>query len=382
MAGTAVKKKNWSDNSGGSTYKDYSLLGKNTKLAHEKGLVAAEWYTSPIDRKRLKELMKRKDWPGIRDTIIMFAALIGTGWFAVAMWGTWWSVLGFIVYGFIYYTCCNSRWHELGHYTAFKTKWINEALYYLTSWMIMRPGTIWRWEHSRHHTDTAIVGRDPQIFVPRPPGFRTMMLNALQIDLFKREFMRAIRHSFKKMDESERDIVPASELPKVYREARLYVLGYLAVIGVSIYMGSIIPLLLFGLPCMYGAWLSTTVFFVMEHGGLDEDVLDHRMVARTVYLNPVLRFLHWNMNYHIEHHMFPMVPYHALPALHKEIKKDCPEPLKGIWAVIMEIYPVFLIQHRDPSYTIVRPLPPTARPYSPNGAYKEPVQNQNAAVTV
>ena len=28
---------------------------------------------------------------------------------------------------------------------------------------------------------------------------------------------------------------------------------------------------------------------------------------------PVHRYLYWNMNYHVEHHMFPLVPYHALP---------------------------------------------------------------------
>ena len=41
-------------------------------------------------------------------------------------------------------------------------------------------------------------------------------------------------------------------------------------------------------------------------------------------MNPVSRFLYWNMNYHVEHHMFPMVPYHALPQLHEEIKADLP----------------------------------------------------------
>ena len=60
--------------------------------------------------------------------------------------------------------------------------------------------------------------------------------------------------------------------------------------------------------------------------GLAEDVLDHRLNSRTVYMNPVLRFLYWNMNYHVEHHMFPMVPYHALPELHEAIKADMPEP--------------------------------------------------------
>jgi Na+-transporting NADH:ubiquinone oxidoreductase subunit F len=42
-------------------------------------------------------------------------------------------------------------------------------------------------------------------------------------------------------------------------------------------------------------------------------VLDHRLNCRTVYMNPIHRFLYWNMNYHVEHHMFPLVPYHALP---------------------------------------------------------------------
>ena len=33
------------------------------------------------------------------------------------------------------------------------------------------------------------------------------------------------------------------------------------------------------------------------------------------------RFIYMNMNYHIEHHMFPLVPYYNLPALHQEIKE-------------------------------------------------------------
>jgi fatty acid desaturase len=43
-------------------------------------------------------------------------------------------------------------------------------------------------------------------------------------------------------------------------------------------------------------------------------------------MNPVSRFIYWNMNYHVEHHMFPMVPYHALPRLHATIKDDLPPP--------------------------------------------------------
>ena len=68
-----------------------------------------------------------------------------------------------------------------------------------------------------------------------------------------------------------------------------------------------------GLPTLYGGWLALS-FGLTQHAGLAEDVLDHRLNSRTVYMNPIFRFLYWNMNYHVEHHMFPMVPYHALPS--------------------------------------------------------------------
>ena len=34
--------------------------------------------------------------------------------------------------------------------------------------MIMRDPTVWRWSHTRHHTDTLMVGRDPEIAAMRP----------------------------------------------------------------------------------------------------------------------------------------------------------------------------------------------------------------------
>jgi fatty acid desaturase len=350
-----------------STYKDYSLLGKQTQIAFDRGLVAADWYTTPVERKRLKELMKRKDWPGVLDFIIWFISLGVLGYLGFTTWGTWWALPVFITYGLVYYMFAHSRWHECAHYTAFKTGWLNETCYFIVNIAIMRLGTYWRWEHTRHHTDTQIVGRDPEINVPRPPNFKIMLLNIFSYPLVKNEFSRAIRLSFGKMQEFEKDFIPESERTKVYWESRIFLLIYAAVVAYAIYIGSILPLMFFGLPTIYGAYITNPFFFVTEHGGLEEDVLDHRICTRTVYLNPIFRFLHGNMNYHIEHHMYPMIPYHALPALHEEIKYDCPKPNKSLWSALLEIYPVFFIQLRDPAYSIVRPLPSTAHPYMPEG---------------
>ena len=72
------------------------------------------------------------------------------------------------------------------------------------------------------------------------------------------------------------------------------------------------------------------VYGVTQHAGLAENVLDHRLNTRTVYMNPINRYLYWNMGYHIEHHMFPMVPYHNLPKLHALMKSDTPPPYNGL----------------------------------------------------
>ncbi len=75
-------------------------------------------------------------------------------------------------------------------------------------------------------------------------------------------------------------------------------------------------------------------------------------------MNPVFRFLYWNMNYPVEHHMFPMIPYHALPKLHEAIRHDMPLAYPSTWAAYKEIIPELLKQLKDPTYYVKRELPP------------------------
>jgi fatty acid desaturase len=115
-----------------------------------------------------------------------------------------------------------------------------------------------------------------------------------------------------------------------------------------------------GLPALYGGWFALYCGMT-QHLGLAEDVLDHRLNCRTVYMNPIFRFLYWNMNYHVEHHIFPTVPYHALPKLHEAIKGDCPTPYPSSIAAYREIIPALLRQLKDPTYFVRRELPASAR---------------------
>lgn len=69
------------------------------------------------------------------------------------------------------------------------------------------------------------------------------------------------------------------------------------------------------------------------------------------------------MNYHVEHHMFPMVPYHRLPVLHAAIRRDLPEATPSILSGYQELLPVLCRQLRYEDMYIRRDLPPAARPY-------------------
>jgi fatty acid desaturase len=167
-------------------------------------------------------------------------------------------------------------------------------------------------------------------------------------------------HSAGKLTPDEMTFIPESERPKVFLTARIWLALNLAVIAVSWWIGSIVPMLLVGpLPSMYGAWVHVMTGLT-QHAGLPEDVLDHRLNCRTVYMNPVLRFIYWNMNYHVEHHMFPMVPYHALPALHEEMKPFSPKPYASTFAAYAEIIPAVLRQIKEPGWYIRRELPEEA----------------------
>lgn len=342
--------------------RDYSLTGPENRRAVERGLASAEWYHSDVPRKIMKDLMRRRDGPAARDTILWIGLLVATAVGAVATWGTWWAVPFLAVYGVLYGSACDSRWHECGHGTAFRTGWKNDAVYHIASFMVMRNPVGWRWSHARHHTDTIIVGRDPEITLMRPPHLGLVALKFIGIPDIFFDLRTLARQALGRISADEADYIPAGERPGAVFWARVHMGIYAAAILWALAAGSILPLLLIGGPRIYGCW-HLVMTGLLQHGGLAEDVLDHRLNSRTVYMNPISRWLYWNMNYHVEHHMFPMVPYHALPALHDLIKDDLPRPNTSIFEAYGEMIAALKRQASDPGYTIRRRLPPGARPY-------------------
>ena len=314
------------------------------------------WYKTRIDKADLKQLMQRRDLPALRDTVLLYGLLIATGSGAAMLGASWLAVPVWLFYGVLYGSAADSRWHEAGHGTAFKTGWMNDIVYQIACFMIMRNPVTWKYSHARHHTDTLIVGRDPEIALMKPPRAIHTLLNFFGIPDVIDAFKRMIIHLSGRMSPDEATYIPESHHKKAMMISHIWLAIYAGVITSCFLLESWLPVMLIGAPRLYGAW-HFNMTGLIQHGGLDDNVTDHRLNTTTAYMNPVSRFIYLNMNYHVEHHMYPAVPYYNLPALHKLLKDDLPPPCRSIWAAYKEMVPILFRQLKGESVYLVRTLP-------------------------
>src|SRR3982751_867430 len=213
------------------TKRDYGLVGESTRRAIETGLASAEWYHTDVPRKAMKELMHRSDGPAIRDTVIWIAAILGSAAGIVWFWGTWWVLPFLLVYGVLYGSSSDSRWHECGHGTAFRTRWMSDVVYQIASFMLMRNPVTWRWSHARHHTDTIIVGRDAEIAVMRPPDLLRVGLAFIGVLDAWGSLKTIARNALGNLSDDEKSYIPEMEHGKAITAARWHMAIYIATLA-------------------------------------------------------------------------------------------------------------------------------------------------------
>src|SRR6478735_8861060 len=63
-------------NAGRERLARYSLTGPENQAAVNAGLAGGAWFRSAVPRKRMKELMKRSDYPAVRDTAIWLGLIL------------------------------------------------------------------------------------------------------------------------------------------------------------------------------------------------------------------------------------------------------------------------------------------------------------------
>lgn len=326
--------------------------------------VAISWYRTKLPPEAVKSLHAKSDLRGGAQTLgylAVLAASAGAALYAFHHWPWWATAACVFLYGMFAAFLINAV-HELGHGTVFRTRWLNTFFCHLFAFLGWINHEKFQASHIRHHRYTLHPPDDLEVVLP----VKLMLWHVLKTGFFNPaaflrdslgETLRIAAGRFR--GEWEMTLYPESDpisRRAPVRWARVMLAGHAAILAVCLATGQwIVPILTCGSQ-VYGSWL----FFLCnntQHVGLQDNVDDFRLCCRTFTLNPALRFLYWQMNYHIEHHMFAAVPCYHLDRLHRMIRHDLPPTPNGLVGVWKEIDTILCRQAADPNYQHIAPLP-------------------------
>jgi fatty acid desaturase len=282
-----------------------------------------------LDRKLTKQLMQRSNRPGLIWLGQWIALLLASGFLLYYARGTAWYIPMLIVHGTAISVPAYALSHECAHGTAFRTRLINECLFWISSVIYYEEPYYRRYAHASHHTYTWQNGIDAQMPFETPMTFRGWLLETTGIGYFIWITRIMIANARGDFTDKVKSFTPESELPKLKWGARGLLAVYLLII-IAILAGAdflfwylVLPRIL-GNPVLF-------LYTLIQHVDMEEDQPDLRKSTRSFETTAFSRFLYMNMNYHVEHHMYPTVPFHALPALNAAVRDQLPEPDPGFF---------------------------------------------------
>ncbi len=326
------------------------------------------WYKTPLRREILAALNERSDWRGLAQTLGHLGLVAASGaaaWYAAGRLPLPVFVVLLLVHG-TFYSFLAAAFHELTHQTVFKTKPLNTVFLYLVSWLTWA-NPFWYWaSHQEHHKFTLHPPEDLEVVLPFELTLTSFLRSALvnPWDFYYRLKMN-LRLSLGRTEGAwEASLFPPEAVAlrwRVFNWARLILLSHLLLTVVALYFGLWQVPVLVTLAPFYGGCL-LYLCANPQHAGLQDNVPDFRLCTRTYITNPFVQFLYWDMNYHIDHHMYAAVPCYNLGKLHAAIAHDLPASPVGLLATWKEILAIVQRQRRDPSYQYAAKLPtPSAR---------------------
>lgn len=274
--------------------------------------------TDLVDREVFRKLTARRDGPAMLFFGAHVAVLVLTGWLVALSLGTWWLPLAWFILGTVLVHLF-APLHECTHYTAFKSRRLNDAVGWLCGLAIILSPTFFRLEHKAHHAHTQNPEDDPEL-IALPKTFWGYVWYLSTVPYWQGLIHNLSEHARGRFNVVEEKFLNTAEQRRVTFETRL-MLGFYGVLALgSVALGSAAVLTFWLIPRLLGEpWMR--VIRMAEHVGLPlvPNFLENTRTTRVLW---PLRVLNWNMAYHTAHHFAPAVPFHRLPAFHAVIEPE------------------------------------------------------------
>jgi len=342
----------------------------------------------------MSELMRCSDYEGFRQALGHLGLWCVTGTLAYlafrnvtganAMWSVPLLLGALFAHGTVGAFLGGTACHELSHKTPFKTKSINDFFLKVFAFLAWWDQVWFRPSHIRHHQVTVHHDYDGEVILPQKFSLRDWQFwlglfawNPVNTWTTLRSYCW---RSMGRMDNDWFEFVLPESNEKLRREhrnwARFTLIGHALLAVLFIATGQWILVFIVSLSSQYCGWLGL-LCGMPQHFGMSPDVPDHRLSCRTYTCSWLPAFLYWNMQYHVEHHMFPAVPFFNLPKLRRAIEHDLPPAPHGLFATWKEILEIHRAQQTNPNYAFVPELP-----QSTGGRAEDGILENEAALTI
>ena len=275
---------------------------------------------SLLSPEQLQPLLKRRTWPSVLRLALHLGAFLWLG-VALTQHAThFWLALPLSIALAWVWSGIFAPFHECTHRTAFRTLRGTQLGAWLTGIPFGMTPLLYRTFHYEHHRHTQDLEKDPELANPAyaqwPDRPQHWLLAASGYGLVLLKVLPLLGFAFKPQSEWTRFAPWAGRVDDPARlvfECRLFI----AIWGSFLLVTAL--LVPGGLWWWVAAWLTHSfqaLWVMAEHTGLPHtgSILGR---TRSVATNPFVRFWLWNMNYHAEHHAWPAVPWHQLPAAHR-----------------------------------------------------------------
>ncbi|MEL0110305.1 MAG: fatty acid desaturase family protein [Rickettsiales bacterium] len=277
--------------------------------------------------KRLTRIDPFRSWLGVGETVGLLALAIGAG----AYWWTPWAVVPALIVIAGRQQACFVLAHDAAHYRLFRARWLNDLVGRMLAAPVGLSMRTYRVVHRLHHNHL-YEAQDPDIpLVAGYPRGRKYLARKLLADLLGLNAWKTYAYFFgapainddaaaanRPLDDT------APDLRRAARRDRWSVVGFHVAAPIAAFAAGYLVeyLVLWLLPMLTIQQPLLRYRAIAEHGAVT-DFSSPLTAART---NFAPWWLHWwmfphNVSYHVEHHLYPSIPFYNLPECHRELAR-------------------------------------------------------------
>ncbi|SPP98872.1 MULTISPECIES: fatty acid desaturase [Bradyrhizobium] len=270
----------------------------------------------PLSPAMLRELSARSNFQGAVRSLCHYGVVILVGsliWKVSSSYGVLWALPLMVIQGY-FVAFLFMAVHETAHKTAFKSRGLNLTVGYLSAFIIGQPYEYYCLFHWDHHRYTQDPERDPELIVGVKPKSDTQIVIAYSGLLQVAGRLRLmLGHAV--TGNVTVPWIPENKRAIIVTEARVYAALYVLLLALSLWFSSALLLMVWVVPLVIGQFFLRP-YLLAEHTGCDRTRSAFQN-TRTTYTAAIVKWFAWNMPYHVEHHAYPSIPFHALPKLNE-----------------------------------------------------------------